>query len=133
MNATRIDAVLLESSNAEELVRFYREQLGIPMEEERHGPERHWGCILAGVHFAVHLREGLAGQPRNMAVSFEVADVDGAIEQLRKAGIPINLEPHDRPYGRLAAVRDPDGNLVYLHRYPPAPRRKQAKTAKKKR
>ena len=116
MSVVRIDAVLLDSSRPEELVRFYRDRLGIPVEKEGHGSERHWGCMLSGLHFAIHSRDGLADQPRNAAVSFEVDDVDGTIERLRKSGVTVHLEPHDRPYGRLAAVQDPDGNLVYLHR-----------------
>jgi predicted enzyme related to lactoylglutathione lyase len=121
MTVKKIDAVLLDSSRAEDLVAFYRDRLGVPLEEERHGSELHWGCMLAGVHFAVHQKDGLAGAPRTTALSFEVDDVDAAVARLRKAGVAIDLEPHDRPYGRLAAVQDPDGNVVYLHRYP-APR-----------
>ncbi len=102
MNATRIDAVLLDSSRAEELVGFYRDRLGIPLEEEHHGAERHWGCFLSGIHFAIHQRDGLAGTPRNAGLSFEVDDVDAAVQQLRKAGVTVDLEPHERPYGRLA-------------------------------
>ena len=118
MTVKKIDAVLLDSSRAEDLVKFYRDRLGVPLEEEQHDSERHWGCMVAGVHFAVHQKDGLTGAPRNMALSFEVDDVDAAVGRLRKAGVAIDLEPHDRPYGRLAAVKDPDGNVVYLHRYP---------------
>jgi len=118
MTVNKIDAVLLDSSRAEELVAFYRDRLGVPLEEERHGSERHWGCMLAGVHFAVHQKDGLSGAPRNAALSFEVNDVDATVDRLRKGGVAIDLEPHDRPYGRLAAVKDPDGNVVYLHRHP---------------
>lgn len=132
MNATRIDAVLLDSSQAEELVGFYRDKLGIPLEEERHGSERHWGCFLSGVHFAIHQRDGLSAAPRHASLSFEVGDVDVAVRRLRKAGVAIDLEPHDRPYGRLAAVKDPDGNVVYLHRYPAAPAGKKGPVARKK-
>ena len=131
MSVTRIDAVLLDSSQAEGLVAFYRDRLGIPLEEERHGPERHWGCLLSGVHFAIHQRDGLEGKPGTASVSFEVADVDATVERLRHAAVMIDLEPHDRPYGRLAAVKDPDGNLVYLHRYPSAPPRKRAGASRK--
>jgi predicted enzyme related to lactoylglutathione lyase len=118
VKAKRLNAVLMDSSNPEALVRFYRERLGIPLEEERHGSELHWACFLDGVHFAIHQKEGLKGMPRNAAVSFEVDDVDGAVSELRQVGTPVELEPCTRPFGRLAAVRDPDGNIVYLHRYP---------------
>jgi len=116
MNAKRIDAVLLDSSNAEALARFYRERLGVPLEEERHGSEPHWACFLEGIHFAIHQRQGLAGVPRNAALSFEVKDVDAAVTELRRAGVPIHQEPQDRPYGRLGAIKDLDGNVVFLHR-----------------
>jgi lactoylglutathione lyase len=44
-----------------------------------------------------------------------VDDVDVAFEQLRAAGAPVVVEPFDQPWGeRVAQVRDPAGNLVYL-------------------
>jgi len=118
MNAKRIDAVLLDSSRGEALARFYRDRLGVPLEEERHGSEPHWACFFEGIHFAIHQKEGLEGAPRNMSISFEVADVDAAVAELRRAGVAIVLEPQDRPYGRLASIQDPDGNVIHLHRYP---------------
>ena len=118
MKVKRLNAVLLDSSNPAELVRFYRDRLGIPLEDERHGSELHWACFLDGVHFAIHQKQGLGGLPRNVAVSFEVDDVDGIFSKLRQEGVPVELEPCTRPFGRLAAVRDPDGNVVHLHRYP---------------
>lgn len=117
VKARRVDALLLDSSNAAELVRFYRDRLGIPLVEERHGSDPHWACFLEGVHFAIHAKAGLAGAPRAVQISFEVEDVDAAVAELRAAGVTIEQEPVTRPYGRLAAVRDPDGNLVYLHAY----------------
>jgi lactoylglutathione lyase len=44
-----------------------------------------------------------------------VDDVDAALEELRRAGAPVVAEPEDQPWGeRVARIRDPDGNLVYL-------------------
>ena len=41
-----------------------------------------------------------------------VDDVDAAVETL---GAPVVAEPEDQPWGeRVARVRDPAGNLVYL-------------------
>ena len=77
MKVKRLNAVLLDSSNPAELVPFYRDRLGIPLEDERHGSELHWACFLDGVHLAIHQKQGLGGLPRNVAVSFEVEDVDG--------------------------------------------------------
>lgn len=44
-----------------------------------------------------------------------VDDVDATLAVLREAGAPVVAEPEDQPFGeRVARVRDPDGNLVYL-------------------
>ena len=44
-----------------------------------------------------------------------VKDVDGTLERLRASGIEVIAEPEDQPWGeRVARVRDPGGNLVYL-------------------
>lgn len=119
MRVGAIDAVMLDSPDEARLAGFYRDELGVPLEEERHGSELHWGCFVAGVHFAIHevTETSAAGGFR---LSFQVDDVDLAISELRSRGVAIVDEPHDRPFGRIAAVADPDGNTVYLHRYPTA-------------
>jgi lactoylglutathione lyase len=44
-----------------------------------------------------------------------VDDVDGSLERLRRSGAHVVAEPEDQPWGeRVAQIRDPDGNLVYL-------------------
>jgi lactoylglutathione lyase len=44
-----------------------------------------------------------------------VDDVDTALAAIRASGAPIVEEPIDQPWGeRVAQVRDPAGNLVYL-------------------
>ena len=117
MNVQRLNAVLIDSSDAWRLVAFYRDKVGLPLEEDRHGSEPHWACFLGGLHFAIHQKEGLQSLPRNTAISFAVADVDEAIADLKRGGVVIEIEPQTRPFGRLAALRDPDGNLIYVHQY----------------
>jgi lactoylglutathione lyase len=44
-----------------------------------------------------------------------VDDVDASFQAVTAAGAPAVAEPADQPWGeRLARVRDPEGNLVYL-------------------
>ena len=44
-----------------------------------------------------------------------VTDVDEHVERLRGEGAEVVAEPEDQPWGeRVARIRDPDGNLVYL-------------------
>jgi predicted enzyme related to lactoylglutathione lyase len=117
MPISALNAVLIDTRDVKRLVAFYRDRLGLPLREESHGSAPHWGCFLAGLHFAVH-EERDAAQSSRVAISFAVDDVDQAIAELRQGGVTIVEEPVDRPYGRLASVRDPDGNLVYLHKNP---------------
>src|SRR5215208_5225321 len=51
LSPRRIDAVLIESSNAQRLVEFYRDVIGLPLKAESHdGSELHWGCFIDDVH-----------------------------------------------------------------------------------
>ena len=44
-----------------------------------------------------------------------VDDVDATVASVRASGVPVVAEPEDQPWGeRVARVRDPAGNLVYL-------------------
>jgi glyoxylase I family protein len=119
MTISSIDGVLMSSRDGLRLVAFYRDRLGLPLAEERHGSAAHWACRLGGIHLAIH-HEPMTRDGAPIAVSFATDDVDALVRSLRSAGIIIEQEPSDRPFGRLAAVRDPDGNLIYLHARPPA-------------
>jgi predicted enzyme related to lactoylglutathione lyase len=50
------------------------------------------------------------------SVALEVADFDQAINELKQAGAKFAIEPLDFPGCRMAAVLDPDGNTVTIHR-----------------
>ena len=112
MPIRRVDAVLIDSPDAPRLAAFYRDRLGLPLVEELHGGPPHWACGLEGLHFAIHTKD-VKGAARPVALSFQVDDVDALAAALSDV---LEMAPQDRPYGRLAAVRDPDGNLIYLHR-----------------
>jgi lactoylglutathione lyase len=46
---------------------------------------------------------------------FYVGDVDETVRELRAAGVPVEHEPEDMPWGeRMAWVADPDGNRIHL-------------------
>ena len=57
---------------------------------------------------------GPAGDDR-FAYWVYVDDVDAVVETLRGDDVPVVAEPQDQVWGeRVAQVRDPAGNLVYL-------------------
>ena len=47
-------------------------------------------------------------------LNFRVTDVDDALEELRAAGVRIDDQRMDEPYGRFAGVYDPEGNKIEL-------------------
>ncbi len=117
MATRRIDAILIDSPNAKLLVEFYRGIVGLPLEAEQHGgSDVHWGCFIEGIHFAIHQEVHVdISSTSRFSISFEVHNVDETVSDLRRRGVEITLDPHDRSFGRLASIRDPDGNTVYLH------------------
>lgn len=54
--------------------------------------------------------------PGRASIHFEVEDVDGAVADLREAGLEIESGPVDRPYlWREATLLDPDGNRIFIY------------------
>ncbi|MBV8173546.1 MAG: VOC family protein [Verrucomicrobia bacterium] len=59
---------------------------------------------------------GAGSEQLKTSVALEVDDFDQAINELKQAGAKFALEPLDFPGCRMAAVFDPDGNTVTIHR-----------------
>ena len=60
----RVTAVRLISSDPRALADFYRNALGLPLEDEEHpGVPLHYGCDIGGVHLAIHSSGGFTGVP----------------------------------------------------------------------
>jgi lactoylglutathione lyase len=92
--------------------RFYGDLLGLPVVDEGD-----WGLVLrAGpVDVFVHSRGDAPTQ--HVEMTFDVRDVDAAIDTLRAAGVPVVDEPADREWSdRDGAVADPDGKSSTFER-----------------
>lgn len=119
-NIRFISGVLLVSRQPERLMEFYRDVLGLPLAEERHGDtEPHWGCELGDVHFAIHpaadYPEDPATGPGPTKLAFMVFDLPRMVAWLAERGVSLCYPPADLgAESRITAVRDPDGNLVEL-------------------
>jgi catechol 2,3-dioxygenase-like lactoylglutathione lyase family enzyme len=115
-----ISGVILVSHKPERLVGFYRDVLGLPLAEERHGDTQpHWGCELGDVHFAIHPAEDYPEDPATgpgpLKLAFMVFDLPRMIAWLETCGIALCYPPADLgTQSQITAVLDPDGNLVEL-------------------
>ena len=69
-------------------------------------------------------REGMPFVPNEAGFALRVADVAAARDELEQKGVPFVAETWDSGVCHFAAFREPDGNVVILHRrYAPRNRR----------
>ncbi len=109
-------AVLLVSADPQRLADFYRDVVGVPLQEERHGQSRpHWGCNLGDLHFAIHPIETFPDRKSGtgaVKIAFTTFDVDALVRRLAARGVSVLYAPRDTGFFRSTAILDPDGNFV---------------------
>lgn len=115
-----LDAIILFSARAGEVVRFYR-AIGLPLEDERHGDgPLHWACELGPVHLAIYAAEGGEAPGRREGgatqLGFQVGgDLEAAVTAGTGAGGALLQAVEEVPWGRRALLADPDGRPVELN------------------
>jgi predicted enzyme related to lactoylglutathione lyase len=96
--------------------KFYEEDLGLKPE---HNVDGKWVEYQMWDNcFALSSMAGEAVKPSadsGGSVAFEVQNVDDFVDQLRKKGIRIKVEPFSTHVCRMAVVIDPEGNALTLH------------------
>lgn len=117
----RLVFVAVRVRDLEASARFYREAIGIPLreagglDEETHR-EYSWSD---GEYFHFALFRATPGaETRSIELSFYVDDLDLAHGQATAAGAEVASTPQDKPWGRTASYRDPDGNVVGITERP---------------
>jgi predicted enzyme related to lactoylglutathione lyase len=105
-------AILIYSKDVERLGSFYRDVIGLPMEEEKHGPEpMHFGCELGDLHFAIHPKPDSI-TPGPVVIAFEVFDIEEHMREMIKHNVNIVSQITDHGFAKIAAIHDPDGNRI---------------------
>ncbi len=115
--ARSFSAILIVSKDPKRLADFYRDALGVPLADEQHGDtDLHYGCELAGVHFAIHPQSNFeqVGEPGTGAVNlaFNIGDADALVRSIESAGHKVEYAPRDLGWCIMTAARDPDGNYI---------------------
>jgi catechol 2,3-dioxygenase-like lactoylglutathione lyase family enzyme len=120
----RVTAILLISPDPRALADFYKNALGLPLEDEEHpGAPLHYGCDVGGVHLAIHASAGFTGvqarDGQSPVVVLGTSNVRAVAKRLSANGIQTS-GPTDHGFGLVVSFRDPDGNLVeVLEEYVP--------------
>ena len=95
---------------------FFTPKLGLDTEDDM-GDDFSQFTTRDGTLWAIMSRPASA-PPLNTELYLHVDDVDGAHKLWRERGVEMVTEPHDEPFGRTFAFKDPDGRV--LHAYAPA-------------
>jgi predicted enzyme related to lactoylglutathione lyase len=111
-----LSAVLLISNDAARLATYYRDVVGIPLEEEKHGDtEPHFGCELGDLHFAIHPRANFpnsAAGVGSVKLAFNVFDMNRFVARMERDGVKFAYPPKDTGFAVMTATTDPDGNFI---------------------
>jgi len=110
-----VGGVLIRAENPRVLARFYREALGVPVDEEQDDGFFGELATATGVlRIAIVPRDADGGslQQGRVALTFHVAgDFDAFVERLEHIGVDVDSEIEDA-FGRCAYFRDLEGNQL---------------------
>jgi predicted enzyme related to lactoylglutathione lyase len=109
-----LHSIAIFVSDIERAKRFYRDDLGLPLAREgSFGAEFLDGPGHLGVHPAVH-PDARALVGRHTGVTLQVDGILQFCERLHRRGVRILAEPTRQPFGVMAMIADPDGNILAL-------------------
>jgi catechol 2,3-dioxygenase-like lactoylglutathione lyase family enzyme len=116
----QVDFVSIPTQDVPRALGFYREVLGLPASEFSEGEVETPNVTLS---FWNPEEQGEPFVPNENGVALRVPDVESAVEEVRAAGgVVIGIE--DSGVCHMGFVKDPDGNVLILHRrYAPRVRR----------
>jgi catechol 2,3-dioxygenase-like lactoylglutathione lyase family enzyme len=117
---TGVGGVFFKSANQEALAKWYKDVLGMPM-EEWHGMSFEWGKDTpepgpGSTIFSV-FPDKSTYYPGGFMINFRVQNLDGFIEKLKAAGARVE-DVQKSEYGNFGWVYDPDGNKIELWEAP---------------
>ena len=116
MKVEFLSAVILVSKNHDRLAEFYKNVIGLPLEDEQHGDtHKHYGCELGDLHFAIHPIENFKDSAYGVGsvkLAFEVFDIQAFVKKLETHKIQPLYPPRQQGPMLITAINDPDGNLI---------------------
>jgi catechol 2,3-dioxygenase-like lactoylglutathione lyase family enzyme len=108
----QVDFVSVPTRDTARAVEWYRDVLGLPVSEFTEGEVETSNVTLA---FWNPEADGEPFQPNIAGIGLRVADVPAAVEEVRAAGAEV-IGIEDSGVCHMGFVKDPDGNVLILHR-----------------
>jgi catechol 2,3-dioxygenase-like lactoylglutathione lyase family enzyme len=116
----RVDFISIPTRDVARAVAFYRDVLGLPESEYTEGEVETENVTFS---FWNPEADGDAFAPIESGVGLRVADVEAAMRVFERSGGEV-IGLQDSGVCHMGFVKDPDGNLLILHRrYAPRQRR----------
>jgi predicted enzyme related to lactoylglutathione lyase len=112
MQVEQVDFVSVPTRDAGRAVAWYREVLGLAESEYTDGEIETPNVTLS---FWNPEADGEEFQPTAAGIGLRVADVEAAVEEVRAVGGEV-IGIHDSGVCHMGFVKDPDGNVLILHR-----------------
>lgn len=118
---TGIGGVFLKARDPAALGAWYREHLGVPVEEGGWAVFRWGGDVSGSTVWALFPDETeyFGSSEAQAMVNFRVEDLDRMLSELRAEGVEVLDRVEEHEYGRFGWIVDPEGNRVELWQ-PPA-------------
>ncbi|HET8874421.1 MAG TPA: VOC family protein [Gaiellaceae bacterium] len=112
MRVEQVDYVSVPTRDAGRAVAWYRDVMGLPVSDYTEGEIETPNVTLS---FWNPEEQGEAFVPNENGIALRVADVETALEELRAAGAEV-VGIQDSGVCHMGFVKDPDGNVLILHR-----------------
>jgi catechol 2,3-dioxygenase-like lactoylglutathione lyase family enzyme len=113
-----LSVVLLLTRDTGRTSAFYRDVLGLPLQEEEHGGRhKHYACRLGTVYFTIQSAADLSAPDPGrgydfLQLCFTVADLEAFLQRLRDLGVSPLHPPQSFEHTRYTTLLDPDGRHV---------------------
>ncbi len=115
---TGVHTVLLEVSDPERSLAFWRDALGIPLEPDPEDRKNCYDAWIGSTHLLLHRdfspATGRTARGSGIHLHLSVDDADAFHALLRSRGIEPASAPEDKPWGREFDVVDPDGYRIEI-------------------
>ena len=112
MRVEQVDFVSIPTRDVSRAVAFYRDVLGLPESEFSDGEVETPNVTLG---FWNPEEDGERFAANEAGIGLRVADVGAAVEEARAAGAEV-IGVEDTGVCQMGFVKDPDGNVLILHR-----------------
>ena len=109
----QVDFVSVPTRDLPRAIAFYREVLGLPASEYSEGELEAPNVTLS---FWNPATQGVEFQPNIAGFAIRVPDVEAARSELEAKGVEFMGETFDSSVCHMGFFKDPDGNVVILHR-----------------